>query len=110
MSKKDKHKSSGKDSVVTDTFKALLMISAGKSIGNIHPFRLKAAPTYCAGFERMQAHEAKSEGIQIPKGTKCDEYFYVLRFGPAVLKDCIPEWMFLASFEPVVQTDEDIKQ
>lgn len=105
--KKKTNKPQGSGAKEVDTFKALLFLSTGESIGAIHPFRLKAAPSFYAGFERTTAGEARNEEIKIPDDIKRDDTVYILRMGPAVLREWMPEWMFEAAFEPVPKTRKD---
>lgn len=90
-----------KDTLITDTFKGLLLMSLGIPAGNIHPYRLKSAPSFFGGFERMSVETARKIGVDIPKTEKQDEEVYIRQLGPAVFREWIPVWMFEAAFEPV---------
>lgn len=91
---------------ITNTFKQLLLLSSGKSIGNIRPYRLKSSPNFLAGFEKLTPDEAKREGIIIPENHKQGEPVYIMRIGPAIFRDWIPAWMFEPVFEPVPEKTE----
>lgn len=94
---------------ITNTFKELLLLSSGKSIGNIRPYRLKSSPNFFAGFEQLTPEEARREGIIIPENHKQGETVYIMRIGPAIFRDWIPAWMFEPVFEPVPEkTEKDI--
>lgn len=96
---------------IVDTFKSMLLLSLGKSIDNIHPYRLKSAPGFYAGFERMTVEDTKREGFTISGEYKQEEVLFVMRIGPAVFRDWIPAWMFEPLFEPVPEhNSEDIIQ
>lgn len=96
---------------ITNTFRELLLLSSGKSIGNIRPYRLKSAPNFFAGFEQLAPEDARREGIIIPDNHRQEESVYIMRIGPAVFRDWIPAWMFEPVFEPVPEkTEEDMIQ
>lgn len=96
-----KEKSHNKKRTAVDIFKDMLLLLEGKSVGNIHPYRLKSASSVCAGFEKMTVAEAGKSGVTVPDGMKPKDMVYVFRMGPVVLKECISEDIFLAAFEPV---------
>lgn len=96
-----KEKSHNKKRTAVDIFKDMLLLLEGKSVGNIHPYRLKSAPSVCAGFEKMTVAEAGKSGVTVPDGMKPKDMVYVFRMGPVVFKECISEDIFLAAFEPV---------
>lgn len=91
---------------ITNTFKELLLLSSGKSIGNIRPYRLKSSPNFFAGFEQLTSEEARREGITIPDNRRQEDPVYIMRIGPAIFRDWIPAWMFEPVFEPVPEKTE----
>lgn len=90
-----------KDMPLTDTFKGLLLMSAGVPVGNIRPYRLKSAPSCFCGFERVSVAAARAAGVDIPEPEQPDGEVYIHRLGPAVFREWMPAWMFEAAFEPV---------
>ena len=90
-----------KDMPLTDTFKGLLLMSAGVPVGNIRPYRLKSAPSCFCGFERVSVAAARAAGVDIPEPEQPDGEVYIHRLGPAVFRAWMPAWMFEAAFEPV---------
>lgn len=87
------------------TFKALLLLSGGKAIGSIQPYRLKSSPEVYAGFECLTAREAQEEGVDIPKDMRPEDTVYMKRIGPAILREWMPAWMFEAAFERIPDGD-----
>ena len=89
---------------ITNTFEELLLLQTGRSIGNIRPYRLKAAPNFFAGFECLTAHEAVCEGKN--KGYK--HLYKVRRTLMRALKEyarrLLEEW-FLKLFKQFNRTE-----
>ena len=96
-----------KNTPVTDTFKGLLLMSIGVSVGNIRPYRLKSAPSSFGGFELMSVADARGLGVDIPKVEKESDKVYIRQLGPAVFCECMPVRIFEAAFEPVPEHKRD---
>lgn len=95
------------DTPIIDTFKGILLMAMGVPVGNIHPYRLKVAPSCFCGFERMSIAAARTLGVDIPKTEKQDDEVYIRQLGPAIFCEWMPDWMFEAAFEPVPEQKRD---
>lgn len=72
------------DKPITDTFKGMLLMLMGVSVGNIRPYRLRSAPSCVGGFERMTVAAARALGVDIPKMKDENDEVYIRQLAPAV--------------------------